>query len=65
LRREGFGFEYAEGSLCVSQVGRLTLGEDIDGLRDSTVKLVARIRAEINERLGQAQGRSGPSGWKS
>ena len=62
---KGFAFEYVEGTLCVSQVGRLTLGDDIDGLRDSTVELVARIRAEINERLGQAQGRSGPSGWKS
>jgi hypothetical protein len=62
---KGFAFEYVEGTLCVSQVGRLTLGDDIDGLRDSTVELVARIRAEISERLGQAQGRSGASGWKS
>jgi hypothetical protein len=60
---KGFAFEYVEGTLCVSQVGRLTLGDDIDGLRDSTVELVARIRAEISERLGQAQGRSGASGW--
>jgi hypothetical protein len=62
---KGFAFEYVEGTLCVSQVGRLALGDDIDGLRDSTVELVARIRAEISERLGQAQGRSGASGWKS
>jgi hypothetical protein len=60
---KGFAFEYVEGTLCVSQVGRLTLGDDIDGLRDSTVELVARIRAEISERLGQAPGRSGASGW--
>ncbi|HEY4778479.1 MAG TPA: hypothetical protein VIH47_02670 [Solirubrobacterales bacterium] len=61
----GFAFEYVDGTLCVSQVGRLTLGDDIDGLRDSTVELVARIRAEISERLGHEQGRSGSSGWKA
>lgn len=61
---KGFAFEYVEGTLCVSQVGRLTLAEDIDGLRDATVELVARIRGEIRERLGEAQGRAGTSGWK-
>jgi hypothetical protein len=61
---KGFAFEYVEGTLCASQVGRLTLGEDIDGLRDSTVELVARMRAEVSERLGPEQGRSGASGWK-
>ncbi|MGN6257299.1 MAG: hypothetical protein ACTHN3_06065 [Solirubrobacterales bacterium] len=65
LAPKGFAFEYVEGTLCVSQVGRLTLAEDIDGLRDATVELVARIRAEIRERLGEAQGRSGASGWES
>lgn len=64
LAPKGFAFEYVEGTLCVSQVGRLTLAEDIDGLRDAAVELVARIRAEIRERLGEAQGRSGVSGWK-
>lgn len=61
---KGFAFEYVEGTLCVSRVGRLTLAEDIDDLRDATVELVARIRAEIRERLGEAQGRSGHSGWE-
>jgi len=60
---KGFAFEYVEGTLCVSEVGRLTLAEDIDGLRDATVELVARIRGEVRERLGEAQGRSGHSGW--
>jgi hypothetical protein len=64
LAPKGFAFEYVEGTLCVSQVGRLTLAEDIDGLREATVELVARIRAEIRERLGEARGRSGVSGWK-
>ena len=32
--------------------------------RDSTVELVARMRAEVSERLGPEQGRSGASGWK-
>jgi hypothetical protein len=64
LAPKGFAFEYVEGTLCVSRVGRLTLAEDIDGLRDATVELVARIRAEVRERLGEAQGRSGVSGWK-
>lgn len=63
LAPRGFAFEYVEGTLCVSQRGRLTLAEDIDGLRDATVELVARMRAEIRERLGEAQGRSGVSGW--
>lgn len=60
----GFAFEYVEGTLCVSQVGRLTVADDLDGLRDATVELVARIRAEIRERLGGAKGRAGKSGWK-
>jgi len=62
---KGFAFEYVQGTLCVSRQGRLTLAEDIDGLRDATVALVARIRAETSERLGKAQGRSGISGWES
>jgi hypothetical protein len=57
----GFAFEYVEGTLCVSLVGRRTLSEDIDGLRDATVDLVARMRAEIRESLGRAQGRAAPS----
>jgi hypothetical protein len=65
LAPKGFAFEYVEGTLCVSQAGRLTLAEDIDGLRDATVELVARMRAEIRECLGEAQGRSGASGWES
>jgi hypothetical protein len=65
LAPRGFAFEYVEGTLCVSRVGRLTLAEDIDGLRDATVELVARIRAEIRESLGGAEGRAGASGWKS
>ncbi|HEU4706434.1 MAG TPA: hypothetical protein VFS64_04530 [Solirubrobacterales bacterium] len=64
LAPTGFAFEYVEGTLCVSQHGRLTLAEDIDRLRDATVELVARVRAEIRERLGEAQGRSGASGWE-
>jgi hypothetical protein len=63
LAPKGFAFEYVEGTLCVSQVGWLTLAEDIDGLRNATVELVARIRGEIRERLGEAQGRAGISGW--
>lgn len=65
LAPKGFAFEYAQGTLCVSQRGRLTLAEDIDGLRDATVELVARIRGEVRERLGGARGRSGVSGWES
>jgi hypothetical protein len=65
LAPKGLAFEYVEGTLCVSQSGRLTLAEDIDGLRDATVELVARIRDEVRERLGEARGRSGTSGWKS
>lgn len=57
---QGLAFEYVEGTLCVSLVGRRTLSEDLDGLRDATVELVARIRAEIRESLGPAQGRSAP-----
>jgi hypothetical protein len=51
---KGFAFEYVEGTLCVSLHGSRTLGEDLDGLRDATVELVRRIRAEIAERLGPA-----------
>ena len=57
----GFAFEYVEGTLCVSLVGRRTLAEDIDGLRDATVELVGRMRAEIRESLGRAQGRFSPT----
>jgi hypothetical protein len=57
----GFAFEYVEGTLCVSVLGRATLTEDLDGLRDATVELVRRIRAEIAERLGPADAaRSAP-----
>lgn len=65
LAPAGFAFEYVEGTLCVSQRGRLTLAADIDRLRDATVELVARIRGEIKERVGEAHGRSGISGWES
>lgn len=58
---KGLAFEYAEGTLCVSLVGRRTLTEDLDGLRDATVELVARMRAEIREALGEAKGRSAPA----
>ncbi len=58
---KGLAFEYVEGTLCVSLVGRRTLAEDIDGLRDATVDLVARMREEIRESLGQAQGRAAPT----
>jgi hypothetical protein len=51
---KGFAFEYVEGTLCVSVLGRQTLTEDLDGLRDATIELVRRIRAEIAERLGHA-----------
>ena len=51
---KGFAFEYVEGTLCVSLHGSNTLGEDLDRLRDATVELVRRIRAEIAERLGPA-----------
>src|SRR6185312_9517752 len=58
---KGFAFEYVEGTLCVSLLGRRTVAEDLDDLRDATVELVARIRAEISERLGPAQAaRSAP-----
>ncbi len=56
----GLAFEYVEGTLCVSLVGRRTLAEDIDGLRDATIDLVGRMREEIRESLGKAQGRSAP-----
>ncbi len=57
----GLGFEYVGGTLCVSLVGRRTLSEDLDGLRDGTVSLVAKMRAQIKESLGPAQGRSAPA----
>ena len=58
---KGFSFEYVEGTLCVSVLGRATLTEDLDGLRDATVELVRRIRAEIAERLGHVDAaRSSP-----
>ena len=60
---KGFAFEYVEGTLCVSLLGQRTVTEDLDGLRDATVDLVQRIRAEIAERLGPAQAaRSAPGG---
>jgi hypothetical protein len=52
--QKGFAFEYVEGTLCVSLLGQRTVAEDLDGLRDATVELVRRIRAEISERLGPA-----------
>jgi hypothetical protein len=58
---KGLAFEYVQGTLCVSLVGRRTLAEDIDGLRDATIDLVARMREEIRESLGKARGRSAPS----
>jgi hypothetical protein len=59
----GFAFEYVEGTLCVSLLGQRTLAEDLDALRDATVELVRRIRAEIAERLGKAtSARSAPGG---
>jgi hypothetical protein len=59
---KGFAFEYVEGTLCVSVLGRQTLTEDLDGLRDATVELVRRIRGEIAERLGHADAaRSAPA----
>ncbi|MBS1879409.1 MAG: hypothetical protein JST31_07850 [Actinobacteria bacterium] len=57
----GFAFEYVEGTLCVSLLGSRTLAEDLDGLRDATVELVGKLRAEIRERLGEAKGRSAPT----
>jgi hypothetical protein len=58
---KGFAFEYVEGTLCVSLHGSQTLDEDLDRLRDATVELVRRIRAEIAERLGPADAaRSAP-----
>src|SRR5262249_23116036 len=57
----GFAFEYVNGTLCVSLVGRRTLTEDLDALRDATVELVGRMRAELRESLGAAQGRSAPA----
>jgi hypothetical protein len=60
---QGFAFEYVEGTLCVSVLGRATLTEDLDGLRDATVELVRRVRAEIAERLGPVDAaRSAPGG---
>jgi hypothetical protein len=58
---KGFAFEYVEGTLCVSLHGNSALAEDLDRLRDATVELVRRIRAEISERLGPAaSARSAP-----
>jgi hypothetical protein len=57
----GLAFEYVEGTLCVSLLGTRTLTEDLDGLRDATVELVGKLRAEIRERLGEAKGRSAPT----
>jgi hypothetical protein len=58
---KGFAFEYVEGTLCVSLLGQRTVAEDLDGLRDATVELVRRIRAELSERLGPApSARSAP-----
>jgi hypothetical protein len=57
----GLSFEYVNGTLCVSLTGTKTLTEDLDGLRDATVELVGKLRAEIRERLGEAQGRSAPT----
>jgi hypothetical protein len=59
---KGFAFEYVEGTLCVSVLGRQTLPEDLDGLRDATVELVRRIRGEIAERLGHADSARSASG---
>lgn len=61
----GLSFEYVDGSLCVSLPGSRTLDEDLDGLRDATVALVGRLRAEVREALGREQGRSapGPTGF--
>lgn len=58
---QGFAFEYVEGTLCVSLVGRRTLSDDLDGLRDATVSLVGRLREEIRESLGSAKGPASPS----
>ncbi len=58
----GLAFDYVEGTLCVSLLGRQTMTEELDGLRDATVELVARIRGEIKERLGGAKAaRSAPT----
>jgi hypothetical protein len=51
---KGFAFEYVEGTLCVSLHGSEALDDDLDRLRDATVELVRRVRAEIAERLGPA-----------
>jgi hypothetical protein len=58
---QGLAFEYVAGTLCVSLLGQRTVAADLDELRDATVELVRRIRAEISERLGPAQAaRSAP-----
>jgi hypothetical protein len=58
---KGFAFEYVDGTLCVSLLGQRAVAEDLDSLRDATVELVRRIRAEISERLGPARAaRSAP-----
>jgi hypothetical protein len=58
---KGLAFEYAEGTLCVSLVGRRTLAEDIDGLRDAAVDLVGRMRQQVRQSLGEARGRAAPA----
>lgn len=57
----GLAFEYVDGTLCVSLVGRRTVADDLDALRDATVELVGRIREQVRESLGSAQGRSAPA----
>ncbi|HEX4306319.1 MAG TPA: hypothetical protein VHZ54_09800 [Solirubrobacterales bacterium] len=61
LAPKGLAFEYVEGTLCVSLLGGPAVADDLDAVRDATVELVRRIRAEISERLGPAQSaRSAP-----
>lgn len=63
---KGFAFEYVEGTLCVSVIGRRTLTDDLDGLRDATVEVVGKMRAEIREALGgaaAARSAPGPPGY--
>ncbi len=58
----GLAFDYVEGTLCVSLLGTRTVTEELDGLRDATVELVAKIRGEVRERLGEAKAaRSAPA----
>jgi hypothetical protein len=61
LAPKGLAFEYVEGTLCVSLLGEGAGAADLDALRDATVELVRRIRAEISARLGPAEAaRSAP-----